>query len=167
MGRWRVGALPSNSSLLRPGQRIRCRTTNLRFSRGSMRWFMILNVLLLILLAPPSGVAGGEYCMYVGTYTGNGSDGIYGYRFDPTTGEVQPLGLAARTDNPSFLVADPKGRFLYAVNEVDTFNGQPSGAVSVFSINRGPGTLGFLQQVSSLGGGPAHLSLDRSARFLM
>ena len=35
-----------------------------------------------------------EYLMYVGTYTGPDSKGIYLYRFQPATGEVTSLGLA-------------------------------------------------------------------------
>jgi 6-phosphogluconolactonase len=72
----------------------------------------------------------------------------------------------AVTDNPSFLAVDSSGQFLYAVNELDTFRDQPTGGVSAFAIDRKSGHL-KLRQVSSLGAGPAHLSLDKSARFLM
>jgi 6-phosphogluconolactonase len=105
--------------------------------------------------------------MYVGTYTGKGSEGIYAFRFDPATGEANAIGLAAATDHPSFLATDQGGRFLYAVNELATFDGGPTGAVSVFGIDRESGTLNLLQQVSSLGEEPAHVSLDTTARFLM
>jgi len=133
-----------------------------------VRRFCALTISLLIMLPGSSRHAdGGDHLMYVGTYTGKGSDGIYGYRFDPASGELQEVGLAAPTKNPSFLVAHPEGRFLYAVNEIDSFEGQPAGAVSAFSIDRASGALTLLQQVSSLGGGPAHASLDRTSRFLM
>jgi 6-phosphogluconolactonase len=123
---------------------------------------------LLTMLACSRGIAAGAtQLVFVGTYTGKGSEGIYCFRFDPATGEIGPLGLAARTDNPSFLVAEPRGEFLYAVNEVDTFQGRPTGAVSAFLIERASGGLRPLQQVSSLGGGPAHLSLDKAGRFLL
>jgi len=105
--------------------------------------------------------------VYVGTYTGKGNEGISVYRFDPVSGDVRPLGLAARTDNPSFLVADGEGRYLFAVNELDSFQRRPTGAVSAFAIDAVTGHLDPLQQISSLGGGPAHLSLDRSGRFLL
>ena len=108
-----------------------------------------------------------EHLMYVGTYTGKGSEGIYAFRFDPATGEANAIGLAAATDHPSFLATDQGGRFLYAVNELATFDGGPTGAVSVFGIDRESGTLNLLQQVSSLGEEPAHVSLDTTARFLM
>lgn len=124
-------------------------------------------VLLAFVLFCGAGARAAEALAYVGTYTGRGSDGIYAFRFDPATGIARPASLAAATDNPSFLVVDPTGRFLYAANELDAFHGQATGAISAFAIDRESGKLEWLQQVSSLGAGPAHLSLDRSARYLL
>jgi 6-phosphogluconolactonase len=108
-----------------------------------------------------------EFLVYAGTYTGHGSDGIYAYRFNPDKGELIPIGLVAETGNPSFIAIDSAGRFLYAVNELDSFQNKPAGAVSVFEINKKSGKLKLLQQVSSLGAAPAHLSIDKSGRFLL
>jgi 6-phosphogluconolactonase len=130
-------------------------------------WMFTFICLLAVLLVAGAEVPAAEYLVYVGTYTGAGSEGIYAFRFDPDTGATRAAGLAAATDNPSFLAVDPNGRFLYAVNEVDSFGSEPTGAVSVFAIDRESGELGLLQQVSSLGAGPAHLSLDRTARYLL
>ena len=77
------------------------------------------------------------------------------------------LGLVAKTENPSFLAIDSAGSFLYSVNELDTFQNQNTGAVSVFKIDKKTGSLTLLQQVSSLGAAPAHLSLDKSGRYLL
>jgi 6-phosphogluconolactonase len=124
-------------------------------------------LLLVVLLAAGVEAQAAEFLAYVGTYTGKGSEGIYAYRLDPATGATAAVGLAAATDNPSFLTADPTGRFLYAVNELEEFRGEPTGAVSVFAIERSSGKLRLLQQVSSLGGSPAHVSLDATARYLL
>lgn len=133
----------------------------------ALRVFHLVCLLCIIVAVAATGAPAGEYLVYVGTYTGHGSEGIYAYRFNPATGEASPLGLAASTENPSFLAAAPNARFLYAVNELDTFQEKPSGAVSVFEMDRGSGKLNQLQQVPSLGAAPAHLSLDRSGRFLL
>jgi 6-phosphogluconolactonase len=135
-------------------------------SRGTNRSRVML-LLLVVFSCVASCAVDYKYLVFVGTYTGNGSQGIYAYRFDPARGELSSVGLAAATENPSFLVADPKGRFLYAVNELETFNGAKTGAVSTFAIDRESGKLKFLQQVSSLGAAPAHLSLDKTARYLL
>lgn len=137
---------------------------------GISRWPCIFKMICLLLPMLPVAAIEAldyEYLVFVGTYTGEGSEGIYAYGFDPATGESVSIGLVASTDNPSFLAVDPKGRFLYAVNELDTFHNDPTGAVSVFAIDRKSGKLKLLQKVSSLGGGPAHLSLDKSARYLL
>ena len=137
---------------------------------ANIRWLRIFALIFLlpfVLLATAGEALDYKYLVYVGTYTGKGSEGIYAYRFDPASGEASPLGLAAATDNPSFLEVDSNGRFLFAVNELDAFHNEPTGAVSAFAINRESGTLNPLQQVPSLGRSPAHLSLDKSARYLL
>ena len=131
-----------------------------------IRIFKLIGLVTVLLTAAAQAPAA-EHLMYVGTYTGTGSEGIYAFRFDPATGESSAVGVVAATENPSFLALDPDGHFLYAANEVETFHGESTGAVSVFAIDRESGLLKLLQQVSSLGGSPAHLSLDRMARHLL
>jgi 6-phosphogluconolactonase len=110
--------------------------------------------------------------VYVGTHTGAKSKGIYFFRLQTTNLEVSqnttlvPLGLAAETPNPTFLEIDPKRRLLFAVNEVDHFEGTPTGAVSAFSIDP-TGKLTLLNRSGSLGAGPCHLVLDNAGRYLL
>lgn len=125
--------------------------------------FLLLPFLLLQACSSPKK----EFLAYVGTYTGHGSDGIYAYRFNPDKGVLTPIGLVAKTDNPSFIAIDSAGQFLYAVNELDSFQNKPTGAVSAFEIDKKSGQLKLLQQISSLGAAPAHLSLDKSGRYLL
>ena len=53
--------------------------------------------------APKEKKNGSQYLMYVGTYTGPNSKGIYAYRFDAKTGKTESIGLAGEILNPSFL----------------------------------------------------------------
>ncbi len=108
-----------------------------------------------------------NYRVFVGTYTDNGSEGIYSFKFNSITGEVSTIDLAAATDNPSFITIDRKGQFLYAVNELANFDNDSTGAVSVFKIDHQSGKLNLIQQISSLGAHPAHLSLDKTGKFLL
>lgn len=106
--------------------------------------------------------------MYVGTYTRAPSKGIYAFRLH-ANGELTPIGaagLAAETENPSFLAVHPNQRFLYAVNEVSRYGGQEAGSVSAFAIDGATGALTLLNRVSSRGGGPCHLSIDATGRWL-
>jgi 6-phosphogluconolactonase len=107
----------------------------------------------------------GKYLLFVGTYTDKESKGIYAYRFDATTSELTPLGVAAETTNPSFLATDPTRRFLYAVNEVPKYKGADSGAVSAFAINRETGKLSLLNEGASRGADPCYIAFDKTGKF--
>jgi 6-phosphogluconolactonase len=109
----------------------------------------------------------GEYIAYVGTYTGKNSKGIYAFRLDSSTGKLMPLGLAAESTSPSFLAVHPNHRYLYAVGEVNEFEGQKGGAVSAFSIDHKTGKLTLLNQASSRGAGPCHLSVDKTGKNVL
>lgn len=97
--------------------------------------------------------------VYVGTYTGKGSKGIYTYGFDPDTGTLDLRG-SVEADNPSFLAIRPDKSTLYAVNETGEFRGEPTGAVSAFAIDPDTGLLTLLNQQPSHGTSPAHITVD-------
>ena len=105
--------------------------------------------------------------VYIGTYTGEKSKGIYVTRMNAATGQLTVPELAAEVTSPSFLAVHPKGNFLYSVNEVNTLGGQPGGGVSAFSIDRATGKLALLNQESSGGAGPAHLIVDKEGRNVL
>jgi len=107
-----------------------------------------------------------EWIAWIGTYTGPKSKGIYAYRWLPAERKFPSLGLSVETPNPSFLAAHPNQQFLYAVNELNTFEGHPAGGVSAFAIDASKGQLKQLSSVSSRGTGPCHISVDRTGKWL-
>lgn len=116
---------------------------------------------------PRAGQAG-TLRVYVGTYTGSGSRGVYSLELDPSSGRwVSGPVLAASTENPSFLALHPNGRFLYAVNELQTFRGEPTGAVSAFAVDAATGHLTPLNQQPSEGTDPCHLVVDAGGRNVL
>jgi 6-phosphogluconolactonase len=106
-----------------------------------------------------------RFLVYVGTYTGPNSKGIYVFRFDSENGRAEPPTLAAESRNPAFLAVHPKGRFIYAVNELPNVDGRKGGGVAAFAIERPGGKLKLINQVSSGGAGPCHIALDASGRW--
>ena len=92
-----------------------------------------------------------KYRVYIGTYTGPKSEGIYVAEFDASTGKLSEPKLAAKLTNPSFVAIDPKGKRLYAVGEVADFQGKKEGVVSSLSIDEKTGMLTLINQVSSGG----------------
>jgi 6-phosphogluconolactonase len=115
----------------------------------------------------------GQFFLYAGTTTNRGtSKGIYVYRYDSTNGKTEPLGLAAESPSPSFLAVHPNHRFLYTVNEISNFpapgapTGTRTGSITAFAIDAKTGQLTQLNAVSSKGGGPTHLSIDRNGKWV-
>jgi 6-phosphogluconolactonase len=122
--------------------------------------------------APQSGREAGGTVVYVGTYTGDktNSQGIYAFRMQDSPGQppsFTPLGLAAETASPSFIIVDAVRGLLFAVNEVDQYEGKPTGSISAFSIDRASGKLTLINRQPSMGKAPCHLTLDRSGRHLL
>lgn len=145
-----------------------------KMKKPGLRTFRFLLIAFFLLLLTTSSARAqpkqsNKYLVYVGTYTQEGSEskGIYAYRFDASSGSFEPIGLVAKTINPSFLAIHPNRRFLYAVNEVSTYEGQKSGAVSAFAIDRATGKLTLLNQVASKGGDPCFISLDKAGKFVL
>jgi 6-phosphogluconolactonase len=115
---------------------------------------------------PPKSIpAVHSYFVYVGTYTGPNSKGIYGFRFDPSNGKMTPMGVAAEVENPSFVVTDPSHRYLYTVTEIGN-SGGVHGLISSYSIDPSTGALKFLNKVDSSGGGACHLVVDKTGKML-
>jgi hypothetical protein len=131
-------------------------------------FLVLIGSLSPILRAVPGAVApqGAGRLVFIGTYTGPTSEGIYAFRFDERSGALTPLGLAAATPNPSFLAISPDRRFLFAVNETAAFDQEKSGSVRSFSIDAATGKLTELSVQSSRGADPCHLAVDRTGRFL-
>ena len=58
-----------------------------------------------------------NFYLFAGSYTGEGSKGIYVYQFDSKTGKAKRLSSTDSTINPSFLTVSADGKFIYSVNE--------------------------------------------------
>jgi 6-phosphogluconolactonase len=126
--------------------------------------FSFLTALLLLSLAGFSQ----KFFLFVGTYTEgsfkNGdSKGIYVYKFDGATGDLQPVSTLA-TDNPSYLALAPGGKFLYAVNETD---GAKPGGVSAFSFDKKTGRLTFINKQASGGDDPCYIAVDAHHKWAL
>jgi 6-phosphogluconolactonase len=126
---------------------------------GRVRKLSFVSVLLFGL----SVAQAADPLVYVGTYTRNGSRGIYAFRFNEAAGKLTSLGVAAETADPSFLAEHPNHKFLYAVNE----GGRGAGSVSAFAIDTKSGKLTPLNSVTSGGTSPCHLAVDKTGKWLM
>jgi 6-phosphogluconolactonase len=113
-----------------------------------------------LLAAEPS-----KYWVFVGTYTGKQSKGIYRCEFDAATGKLGKPELAAEVASPSFLAIHPSKKFLYAVGE--TGAGKKSGAVHAFTLDAKSGELKRIGSAESRGAGPCHLVVDATGKNVL
>lgn len=103
-----------------------------------------------------------SYLVYVGTYTTKtASKGIYAFRYDASSGKLTPIGVAAETQDPSWVAIHPNGKFLYAVNEAGK-----NSMISAFSLDARSGKLRLLNQLPALGEDPCYLSFDRTGKYV-
>ena len=136
--------------------------------RISKRTFLILSILAALILpvtfARIEGkpAAAKSYLVYVGTYTTKtASKGIYAFRFDASSGKLTPVGVAAETQDPSWVAVHPDGKFLYAANEAGKYS-----MVSAFAVDAKSGKLTLLNQLAALGEDPCYLSFDRAGKYV-
>ena len=141
----------------------------------TMRMLAACSVVAL-LFAPSAGIAADKskkrsvqqkLRVYVGTYGKGAGRGIFVSELDRKTGRLSPANLAAEAVNPSFVAIHPSRRFVYAVGEIDDFNGKRSGGVSAFAVNPKTGQLKLINQQSSGGPGPCHLVVDATGNNVL
>lgn len=101
-----------------------------------------------------------EYNLLVGTYTSAGSEGIYVYQFNKTTGETKAISSVKLT-NPSYLAVSPNQKFVFAVNETTT------GMVTSYQYNKDSGTLTKLNEVVSGGANPCYISVNKKGTHVV
>lgn len=124
--------------------------------------------LLVIAMNATAFAADGTHLrVYLGTYTGGEGGGIHVCELDLTAGKLSPPRVAAELVNPSFLALHPDGKHLYAVGEIDDFNGKKTGGVSALEIEPASGALKLLNQQSSGGAGPCHLIVDGAGKNVL
>lgn len=91
-----------------------------------MKTFLIRLFLLSYAFSLPA-VAFAQETLFIGTYTGPKSEGIYKASFDPKTGKIGDLSVAGKTSSPSFIALDPSRKLLFCVNEIGDFQGKKTG----------------------------------------
>ncbi|MBL0744215.1 lactonase family protein [Chryseolinea lacunae] len=104
--------------------------------------------------------------MYVGTYSVRGSQGIYAFTFDRAKRTLKPLQTVPGLESPNYLAIHPTGKFLYSVNSGKA-NAADSekGSVSAYGIDPKTGRLSGLNNRSSYGDGPCHITIDKTGQF--
>ncbi len=104
--------------------------------------------------------------VYLGSYAKGPEQGITLCELDRSSGKLEKKKVFGGHVNPSFLEIHPSKKFLYAVNEIGSYEGEKAGSVTAFSIDPKTGDLKELNRLSTRGGAPCHVSIDASGKFL-
>jgi 6-phosphogluconolactonase len=110
---------------------------------------------------------GSKSIVYIGTFKGDTSKGIYAWRFDSESGAMEPLGLMAEASRPLFLALHPNRRFLYAVSRPSPVERTHQGVVLAYSIDSHSGKLTALNSLPSGGIDPAYISVDKTGHNVL
>lgn len=105
-----------------------------------------------------------KYFLFIGTYTGTGSKGIYVYQFDAATGKLTWSSNTDSVVNPSYLAIAPNGKVLYGCTETRTVN---AGGVSAFRFDRANGKLSLINKQSSGGDNPAYVAVNKTGKWVV
>jgi 6-phosphogluconolactonase (cycloisomerase 2 family) len=115
--------------------------------------------------AAPAAGPPGFFHAYVGTYTPNGG-GIYLFHIDRATASLLQMQVVDDIKNPSWLAVNPAQTRLYAISEIDNYQGAHDGAVVTYAIDPTSMQLTRLAAVGSAGTSPAHVSVHPSGKFV-
>jgi 6-phosphogluconolactonase len=115
------------------------------------KWIFIF--MLCFLMAACNRSNTDKVFFYIGTFTGNGAEGIYLSQFDTKTGVATPPKFVAKLVNPSFQTVSCCGDYLFSVGEQGA-----EGYLSSFSIDNETGMLSPVENHPSLGRGPCYVA---------
>ena len=137
-----------------------------------MKWTLLFSLLVLALPLLVSGGASpttekgaalpAAFHVYVGTFSANGSKGIYLFDLDTESGKLEAKGVVAEERDPNFLALHPNGKVLYSVA---TKNG--GGAADAFSIDAASGKLTLLNQQATGGKNSVYVSVDPAGKVAL
>ena len=119
--------------------------------------------LLILMLCFAFSSFAQEVYLFIGTYTGTGSKGIYVYRFNTNTGKATWVSNTDSLINPSFLTLSTNGKYLYSVTESAR---EYPGKVSAFSFDKTTGKLTFLNARTSGGDNPCYVSVTKNGKWV-
>lgn len=116
--------------------------------------------------------------LFVGGYTepirmGSGEivegrcPGISCYEFDSEKGILEYINVTGGVANPSYILIDPDGHYLYCVNELKNVNGFGGSSVSAFGIDPKNSALSLINREPTCGEDACHLAFSPDKKYLM
>jgi 6-phosphogluconolactonase len=101
---------------------------------------------------------GQDLTVLFGTHTSGAGKGFSASHFDAKTGVLRPPEFVTEAAGPAYFVLASGGTRLYTCNS--------NGFVSAYSVANGGRSLTLLNKVSSEGGDPSYISLDKTGKYI-
>ncbi|RKR14655.1 6-phosphogluconolactonase [Maribacter vaceletii] len=101
--------------------------------------------------------------LFVGTFSENGSEGLYSYSFNSKTGELNNKKLEAEIKDPSFLTLSDNKKYLYVIKRTEEFK-DSKGAIIAYKIKEDG--IEEINTVGTGGGYPCHVGVSKEGNFL-
>jgi 6-phosphogluconolactonase len=108
------------------------------------------------------GAAGGTAMGAIYVFASGYGGTIATFAFDPEAGSLVSKARFPGVAAPSFLAWHSPDNHVYALNEL-----MDGGRVEAFSVNPSDGTLARIDDADSGGGGPAHILVDPSGKWIL
>jgi len=109
---------------------------------------------------------GARELFYIGTFSDNGSLGIYVYNLDRKSMRFDLLQTIFSKESPTYIAISPDKKFLYSANMGGLTDKPDWGSITAYSINQTSGKLAIVSDQYSYGDGPCHLSIHPSGKYI-
>ncbi|QHW32154.1 lactonase family protein [Paenibacillus rhizovicinus] len=105
----------------------------------------------------------GQGLLYTGSYASREQEGVKAMRLQGHDGGLTERSGLAGIHHPSYLTVNAAGTRLYVVSET----GAEPGSVLGYAIHPEDGALTLINEASTLGGSPCHVTMDATERLLI
>lgn len=130
-------------------------------------YFLIFPLVLLLNFQVRSQeIVENKEFFYIGTFSENGSLGIYVYDYKRKTHRFDLVQTIISRKSPSFLAISPDGKYLVSSNRGSVKNDTSYGSLSSFAIDQSTGKLSLIHNQKSYGESPCHVSFHPEGKHL-
>lgn len=100
--------------------------------------------------------------LYIGTF----GDYIHVFEFDRTQKKLIRIQTVSGRKGPGFQAIHPEGSYLYSVSGERFSEEDDGGTITTYRIDRSTGNLEIINEQSTAGGGPCHVSVDPKGEYV-
>ncbi|HLF35996.1 MAG TPA: lactonase family protein [Cyclobacteriaceae bacterium] len=125
----------------------------------------IYSILGLISFSQLSDAQNREF-IYVGTFSGDSNQGLFVYEFNRAQGTLRQVQVLGGMTSPTFIEIHPNGKYLYSLSRNSVNREESWGSVSSYAIDQASGNLTHINDQTSGGNAPVHMTIDSQGRML-